>query len=666
MVVQHNLTAFNSNRMLGITTSAQAKSTEKLSSGYKVNRAADDAAGLAISEKMRRQIRGLTQASANCQDGISICQIADGALNEVHDMLKRCEELAIKASNDTNTEQDREFIQKELDQLAEEIDRVHTTTVFNERNVFSDLGIDPSYMEAQNSSIHNATFNKDGSLSFITDTGITVEVGLVDADGNRVSAPADTNATGTVNSDSVSNSGLAQFAVKAAANAVSKLAAAYPNLFGSASTNNIQVGLDLSNIDGNGRTLATAALSLSSSSDNTIMSYRMKIDTSDYGIAAFDSYTDAKKADLAGVIAHEMTHLMMYDTVTTKMLGSDMFPDWFIEGTAQTSSGDNGHLSYSLNPSSSDAAIRSYMGKLFEKPYGPGYLATAYLGMSASGADMSNVTSANIAKGLDNILIAVSQGKSFDEAIKENTGNKFSSLSNFQQTFKSAGGDSLAFVHDFLNARGTNGAGSILYPLNTPESTAFAPSSLVTSAGSYTINPENTWYSNGYGTNITWPKPGIGGGTGGDDGNAFVIQAGAEAGQFIYINRYNVSAGALFGGQKMDVTGAYREPGNGEQGDVVYGDAASRADTIDIIKEADRRVSVVRSYYGAVQNRLEHTIKNLDNVVENTTAAESLIRDTDMAREMVRYSNLNILAQAGTSMLAQANQSNQTVLSLLS
>ena len=666
MVIQHNLTAFNSNRMLGITTSAQAKSTEKLSSGYKVNRAADDAAGLAISEKMRRQIRGLTQASANCQDGISICQIADGALNEVHDMLKRCEELAIKASNDTNTEQDREFIQKELDQLAEEIDRVHTTTVFNERNVFSDLGIDPSYMEARNSSIHNATFNKDGSLSFITDTGITVEVGLVDADGNRVSAPADTNATGTVNSDSVSNSGLAQFAVKAAANAVSKLAAAYPNLFGSASTNNIQVGLDLSNIDGNGGTLATAALSLTSSSDNTVMSYRMKIDTSDYGITAFDSYTDAKKADLAGVIAHEMTHLMMYDTVTTKMLGSDMFPDWFIEGAAQTSSGDNGHLSYSLNPSSSDASIKSYMGELFKKPYGPGYLATAYLGMSASGADMSNVTSANIAKGLDNILTAVSQGKSFDEAIKENTGNKFSSLSNFQQTFKSAGGDSLAFVHDFLNARGTNGAGSILYPLNTPESTAFAPSSLVTSAGSYTINPENTWYSNGYGTNITWPKPGTGGGTGGDDGNAFVIQAGAEAGQFIYINRYNVSAGALFGGQKMDVTGAYREPGNGEQGDVVYGDAASRADTLDIIKEADRRVSVVRSYYGAVQNRLEHTIKNLDNVVENTTAAESLIRDTDMAKEMVRYSNLNILAQAGTSMLAQANQSNQTVLSLLS
>jgi len=278
---------------------------------------------------------------------------------------------------------------------------------------------------------------------------------------------------------------------------------------------------------------------------------------------------------------------------------------------------------------------------------------------------MSNVTSANIAKGLDKILTAVSQGKSFDDAIKESTGNKFTSLGNFQQTFRSAGSDSLAFAHDFLNARGTNGAGSILYSLNTPESTAFAPSSLVTSAGSYTINPENTWYSNGYGTNITWPKPGTGGGTGGDDGNAFVIQAGAEAGQFIYINRYNVSADALFGGQKMDVTGAYREPGNGEQGNVVYGDAASRADTIDIIKEADRRVSVVRSYYGAVQNRLEHTIKNLDNVVENTTAAESLIRDTDMAKEMVRYSNLNILAQAGTSMLAQANQSNQIVLSLL-
>ena len=135
MVVQHNLTAMNSNRMLGLTTSSQAKSTEKLSSGYKVNRAADDAAGLAISEKMRRQVRGLTQASANAQDGISCVQTAEGALNEVHDMLQRMNELAVKAANGTNQSDDRNYIQSEITALITEIDRVSATTTFNERSL---------------------------------------------------------------------------------------------------------------------------------------------------------------------------------------------------------------------------------------------------------------------------------------------------------------------------------------------------------------------------------------------------------------------------------------------------------------------------------------------------------------------------------------------------
>ncbi len=137
MVVQHNLTAMNSNRMLGITTGTQAKSTEKLSSGYKINRAADDAAGLSISEKMRRQIRGLTQAVANAQDGISAVQTAEGALGEVHDMLQRMNELAIKAGNETLQSVDRKYIQQELDQLKSEIDRVHTTTTFNEQKLLN-------------------------------------------------------------------------------------------------------------------------------------------------------------------------------------------------------------------------------------------------------------------------------------------------------------------------------------------------------------------------------------------------------------------------------------------------------------------------------------------------------------------------------------------------
>ncbi|MDE6208119.1 MAG: flagellin [Lachnospiraceae bacterium] len=135
MVVQHNLTAMNTNRQLGITTDAQAKSTEKLSSGYRINRAGDDAAGLSISEKMRSQIRGLNRASANAQDGISAIQVAEGALNETHSILQRMNELATQAANDTNTSIDRTAIQAEIDQLVEEIDRIQSTTQFNTMNL---------------------------------------------------------------------------------------------------------------------------------------------------------------------------------------------------------------------------------------------------------------------------------------------------------------------------------------------------------------------------------------------------------------------------------------------------------------------------------------------------------------------------------------------------
>ena len=137
MVVQHNLTAMNSNRQLGITSALQAKSSEKLSSGYKINRAADDAAGLTISEKMRSQVRGLNRASDNAQDGISLIQVAEGALNETHSILQRMNELAVQAANDTNTQSDRGAIQQEINQLTSEIDRIKDTTQFNTQNLLN-------------------------------------------------------------------------------------------------------------------------------------------------------------------------------------------------------------------------------------------------------------------------------------------------------------------------------------------------------------------------------------------------------------------------------------------------------------------------------------------------------------------------------------------------
>ena len=135
MVVQHNLQAANTNRMLGQNVKAVSKSTEKLSSGYAVNRAADDAAGLSISEKMRSQIRGLNKASSNAEDGISLIQVAEGALNESHSILQRMNELATQAANDTNTSSDRSAIQQELTQLTSELDRIYSTTQFNTMNL---------------------------------------------------------------------------------------------------------------------------------------------------------------------------------------------------------------------------------------------------------------------------------------------------------------------------------------------------------------------------------------------------------------------------------------------------------------------------------------------------------------------------------------------------
>ena len=192
MVVQHNLTAMNSNRMLGLTMSSQAKSTEKLSSGYKINRAADDAAGLAISEKMRRQIRGLTQASLNAQDGISAVQTAEGALTEVHDMLQRMNELAVKAANGTNQSEDQSYIQLEVNQLIEEINRVAQTTTFNERMLL------------------NGSF-----------TEVDLQVGAEGTPGNQITMNIDAMSASGIGVNGLSGAGVAS--VSAAQNAISTI-----------------------------------------------------------------------------------------------------------------------------------------------------------------------------------------------------------------------------------------------------------------------------------------------------------------------------------------------------------------------------------------------------------------------------------------------------------
>jgi len=432
MVVQHNLTAMNSNRMLGITTGSQAKSTEKLSSGYKINRAADDAAGLAISEKMRKQMRGLTQASSNAQDGISAVQTAEGALTEVHDMLQRMNELAVKAANGTNSKSDRQAIQDEVDQLTTEIDRVSTTTKFNETYLLK--GVSKNGISGE----------------------LTYDKGAAAKDANNTALFAD------------------------AANKFDPLT-------------------------GSGESTLGAEQAVDTVINNTNTKY--------------------SKQDL--VVGGFTYHII---TSTTKGDGTEAALGVASAVEAANKALDTDDKKTQLFVSSLEDAMRDIRTR--------------------NAADVRNVSA-----------VTASNGTASETKVKVET---FADINNAADLSLHVGADSTS---------------------------------------------DNK----------------------------------------ISMNIANLSARGL-----------------GLNGLRVDGDNDKNATAaIDTIAAALQRVSDQRASLGAIQNRLEHTIANLDNVVENTTSAESAIRDTDMATEMVRYSNNNILAQAGQSMLAQANQSNQGVLSLL-
>ena len=474
MVVQHNMQAANANRMLNVTTSAQSKSTEKLSSGYRINRAADDAAGLTISEKMRKQIKGLDRASTNAEDGVSAVQTAEGALTEVHSMLQRMNELATQSANGTNSNTDRKAIQDEIDQLTTEIDRVSETTKFNETYLLKGDGSE----KAHNVNAHDAGL--DGVT--LTDKGDEVEVTLKELKaGDKISIAGKNYTIGSTVDD-------AKAIVTKSADATKK------------------------SYTINGTTYQA---------DNTkIYKDGQELKKSDFGSTGADKDNPADIDDLKGLITGGST---VSDGTKTLTVMKD----------------------------------------------------------------------ANTADGIDdNDSTVITAGKAYQLQTAEIV--KASSI----------GADTAA-----TNATNANDAYD-------------------TATTTFTLNKGTVSYK---------------------DGLSFNLHVGADADMTnkiaVNIDSMN-SAGLGIKGIKADT----------EQ-DATY--------AIDAIADAISTVSSQRSALGAVQNRLEHTINNLDNVVENTTTAESRIRDTDMAEEMVNYSKNNILAQAGQSMLAQANQSNQGVLSLL-
>ena len=463
MVVQHNMQAANANRMLNVTTGQQAKSTEKLSSGYRINRAADDAAGLTISEKMRKQIKGLDRASTNAEDGVSAVQTAEGALTEVHSMLQRMNELATQAANGTNSkDSDRQAIQDEIDQLTTEIDRVSETTKFNETYLLKgEAGTKTINMKAHDAGLKGTlTDNGDGTATFVMDSL---------KDGDSVS------------------------------------------------------------IGGKTYTIGSKKADVDTAVDEKIKTAGDKFTVNGQEITIVDNYTADKAADQkAGNYTLDDAKALVKEGATVKV-GTD-------EYKVMTDKGGDGIDDTDASVISKDVAYNLASKEL---------LAANQIGDTKGSAKVENTNA-----------------KAADGSFKITTGQA-----------------------DVANSL------------------------------------------------------------------SFSLHVGADADMTNKI-QVNIDAmdSASLGIKGLNVKDA-------------SGNAATYA--VDAISDAISKVSSQRSSLGAVQNRLEHTINNLDNVVENTTTAESRIRDTDMAEEMVNYSKNNILAQAGQSMLAQANQSNQGVLSLL-
>lgn len=510
MVVQHNLTAMNSNRMLGITTSAQAKSSEKLSSGYRINRAADDAAGLTISEKMRKQMRGLDQASTNAQDGVSAVQTAEGALTEVHSMLQRMNELSNQAANGSNSKSDRDAIQAEIDQLTTEIDRVAETTKFNETYLLKgDTGTKTVNLQAHDAGLKGTlTDNGDGTATFTMDAL---------KDGDTVSIGGKTYTIGSSVDD------------------------------------------------------VKAMIAQPGTGEGTLS---VTIADKQFKITETGDVQDADGNKLYVKTAHGETGAASFST--TAELTKDATFNTDVDGSSGTDTANN---------AVTVANLKEY------------------------------VTAGTTVK------VGTAKAKAMTDAVPAADGvdDSDKTLITKQKAYQLAGNELLA-----ANSIGdTKGHATVT---NADDS----PLAYNAGNGSFKINVAQSKVANTLSFNLHV-------GADADMTNKIQVDIETMNSAYLGIKGLNVS----------DSTG----------------NAATYA--IDAISDAISKVSSQRSALGAVQNRLEHTIANLDNVVENTTAAESRIRDTDMAEEMVTYSKNNILAQAGQSMLAQANQSNQGVLSLL-
>ena len=513
MVVQHNMAAMNANRMLSGVSSAQSKSTEKLSSGYRINRAADDAAGLSISEKMRSQIRGLNQASTNAQDGISLIQTAEGALNEQHSILQRMRELSVQAANGTETDDDREAVQNEIEQLQSELTRISDTTEFNTMKLLdgsrsgSDVSVSVSKSAEANLTTQDATTQKNTAAITAATTKTSTKLSVTTLDKN-----------------------------------------------GNATTTEVELKIAGTKVSYNGKELTATVTDGNASDEETAKAFAEALSKTDL----------ADKFDITN---------------------------------------NNANLVFTAKEAGSSASVA--LTKQDD-------VAAKATNLDTTGEDAYKKLSADIGTydGTGNI----------EDKIFTVNGEKFAYVTDPAKL-----GDDHKDVNYVVaaNAAGIKTASSDMANLINAKTginaTADAQGTISLKAGTTTT------------------------------GNGITLQIGANEGQTMSFTLDDMSADALgVGGRSVDLS--------------TQESAKTATTTIDA---AIKKVSAARGKMGAVQNRLEHTISNLDTASENMQTAESRIRDTDMAEEMVNYSKNSILAQAGQSMLAQANQANQGVLTLL-
>ena len=619
MRIQHNITSLNVHRNLTGNNRSVARDLEKLSSGYKINRAGDDAAGLAISEKMRAQITGLEQAWQNADDGISLVQTAEGAMTEVHTMLNRMMELSVQSANGTYTEKERIMMNQEVQKLKTEITRVGNTTSFNSIHLFPDGSI----FSAKEASV--TTYNLT----------LDLKNGTVQIDRSGASS-----AGGAGGVSRAANNLADKIAEEYFPNAVRQILDKFPSLKTALAGDTVGMELQIGNIDGSGGMLAYAKFSFRATGKAGNM--LIMLDSSDFSDA---SITGAAEKTLESTLAHEIMHSVMQYTMTDQMSGrggSERFPEWFTEGTAQLAGGgfpthwndtliNIANTLTNANDTSKDTEIANYLRSysVAGRPYGHGYLASAYIGYLAGGAGAVDGTT--IANGMNEVFQEITQNKaSLFGAISAATGGKITSQSGLESLFSSGNSDLVSFVRQ-LAFNSKNGSGSVI----------------ANSLGDADIIGNNPLGDQEFYLTDNPTKP-TGKGIASTRGIQLMVGCDNESASIINVElfRMNTDSLGLFTTNVLDQD--------------------SSREAIEQVNNAIDELSSIRSYYGALQNRLEHTVSNLSNTIENLTAAESRIRDTDMAKSMMSYVRNSILVQSSQAMLAQANQQPSSVLQLLS